>query len=73
MDSREKSNPCCLEHDLDAMGRRLRKAKDEMETHKCNLWRFRGDMREWLEQLVEDIHEVRVVQREQATTKDNRL
>ena len=52
------------------MGRWLRKAKDELDSQKHHLHWFKRDMRERLEQVAEDLHEIRMVQREQAIAEE---
>ena len=52
------------------MGYRLRRDKEEMESQKCHLRQFIGDMRERLEHVVEYLHKAGVVQREQEIAEE---
>lgn len=73
MDSSDDSRGCCLEHELAAMGRWLRRVKEGVKNQKRQLCRFRGEMEERLELVEENIHKTKVGQMEQAAAADSRF
>ena len=61
MESTYESEPCCLQHCVESLGCKLKRVKYDVDIHKCQLHRLKGEVRESVQQVAEDLHEVRSI------------
>ena len=71
MDSTEKSDPCFLQHGLESLGHKLRRVKEDVDIQKHQIHRLKGEVREHFQQVAEDLHEVRSIQRKQKVAEES--
>ena len=72
MESTDETEPCCPQHGLESLGHKLRRVKEDVDIQKHQIHRLKGEVREHFQQVAEDLHEVRSIQREKAVAKENR-
>ena len=65
MDSTDESEPYFPQHVLEALGHILQRVKDDMDIQKRQLRRLKGEVRESVQQVAEDLHEVRSIHMQQ--------
>ena len=71
MDSSNKSETCFPQHGLEALGRRLRRVKGDVDIQKHQLCQLKGEVREIFQQVAEDLHEVRSIQRKKNDVEES--